>query len=53
MTTIPFEQPHINWDSTDLYQGFSRFRNQASSCFASPLSKQSAKEKAGWLGTWI
>ena len=53
MASIPFEHPHMDWDSADLYQEFSRFRNHIEFVFAGPLSKQSAKEKAGWLGTWI
>ena len=50
---IPFDSPHIDWDSQDLYQEFSHFRNHVGFVFDGPLSKLKAEEKAGWLGTWI
>lgn len=53
MSQIPFEHPHIDWDSQDLYQEFSRFRDHVGFVFAGPLSKLQAEEQAGWLGTWI
>ena len=53
MSQIPFDHPHIDWDSQDLYQEFSRFRNHVGFVFDGPLSKLKAEEKAGWLGTWI
>ena len=53
MSQIPFDHPHIDWDSQDLYQEFSRFRNHVGFVFDGPLSKLNAEEKAGWLGTWI
>ena len=40
MTSIPFDHPHIDWDSADLYQEFSHFRNHIEFAFARPLSKQ-------------
>ena len=53
MSQIPFDHPQIDWDSQDLYQEFSRFRNHVGFVFDGPLSKLKAEEKAGWLGTWI
>lgn len=53
MSQIPFDHPHIDWDSQDLYEEFSRFRNHVGFVFDRPLSKLKAEEKAGWLGTWI
>ena len=53
MSQIPFDHPHIDWDSQDLYQEFSRSRNHVGFVFDGPLSKLKAEEKAGWLGTWI
>ena len=53
MATMNFEYPQIDWDSEDLYQEFSRFRNHIGFVFEGPLSKLTDKQKAGWLGTWI
>ena len=53
MSQIPFDHPHIDWDSQDLCQEFSRFRSHVRFVFDGPLSKLKAVEKAGWLGTWI
>lgn len=50
---IPFDSPHIDWDSQDLYQEFSRFSNHVGFVFDGPLCKLKAEEKAGWLGTWM
>ncbi|KAK0156522.1 Apoptosis-stimulating of p53 protein 1 [Merluccius polli] len=41
----------IDWDT--LFQEFSRFRSHVTFVFDGPLSNLSAKQQAGWLGTWI
>ena len=46
MSQIPFDHPHIDWDSQDLYQEFSRFRNHVGFVFDGPLSKRKPEEKA-------
>lgn len=53
MASFNFEHPKIDWDLTDLYQEFGRFQNHVSFVFDGPLADLSAKQKAGWLGTWI
>lgn len=53
MASTNFEYPKIDWDSEDLYQEFSRFRNHVGFVFDGPLSKLNDKQKSGWLGTWI
>ena len=53
MATPQFEHPRIDWDATDLYKEFDRFRSHATFVFDGPLSGLEAKQKAGWLGTWI
>ena len=53
MAVANFELPHIDWDSEDLYQEFSRFKSHVEFVFAGPLAKAKDEEKAGWLGTWL
>ncbi|KAG7522845.1 hypothetical protein JOB18_001506 [Solea senegalensis] len=48
-----FDHPRIDWDAADLYKEFERFRCHMSFVFDGPLSALEAKQKAGWLGTWI
>ena len=48
-----FEHPKIDWDAPELFQEFDRFRSHVSFVFDGPLSGLEAKQKAGWLGTWI
>ena len=48
-----FEHPKIDWDASDLYQEFERFRSHVTFVFDGPLSAIAAKRQAGWLGTWI
>ncbi|MEQ2230593.1 hypothetical protein ILYODFUR_031018 [Ilyodon furcidens] len=47
------KHPKVDWDTTDLYQEFERFRCHVSFVFVGPLAALEPKEKAGWLGTWI
>ena len=53
MASTAFEHPKIDWDAADLYQEFERFRSHVDFVFAGPLSELVAKQRAGWLGTWI
>uniref|UniRef100_A0A3B1K366 Gypsy retrotransposon integrase-like protein 1 n=1 Tax=Astyanax mexicanus TaxID=7994 RepID=A0A3B1K366_ASTMX len=53
MSAPQFEHPKIDWDSADLYQEFERFRSHVTFVFDGPLSELTAKQRAGWLGTWI
>lgn len=54
MATPQFEHPKIDWDAADLYQDFDRFsRSHTTFVFDGPLSELTAKQQAGWLGTWI
>ena len=46
MSQIPFDHPHIDWDSQDLYQEISRFCNHVGFVFNGLLSKLKAEEKA-------
>lgn len=36
-----------------MYQEFERFQSHVTFVFDGPLLEQTAKERAGWLGTWI
>ena len=47
MAVANFEHPHIDWDSEDLYQEFSRFKSHVEFVFAGPLAKAKDEEKAG------
>ncbi|XP_031436483.1 uncharacterized protein LOC105909398 [Clupea harengus] len=53
MALSQFEHPKIDWDASDLYQEFERFRSHVTFVFDGPLSDLVAKRQAGWLGTWI
>ena len=53
MASAAFEHPKIDWEAADLYQEFERFRSHVDFVFAGPLSELEAKQRAGWLGTWI
>lgn len=53
MAFSAFEHPKIDWDAADLYQEFERFRSHVDFVFDGPLSELEAKQRAGWLGTWI
>lgn len=48
-----FDHPKIDWDASDLYKEFERFRSHTSFVFDGPLSGITAKQQAGWLGTWV
>ena len=50
---MPFEQPAFNWDTSDTFQEFQRFKQHVQFTFKGPLSKADNKDKAGWLGMWI
>ena len=45
MSQIPFDHPHIDWDSQDLYQEFSRFRNHVGFVFDRPTANSKQKKK--------
>lgn len=53
MATSQFEHPKIDGDAPDLYEEFERFRSHVTFVFDGPLSELEAKQRAGWLGTWI
>lgn len=53
MTLSQFEHPRIDWDASDLYKEFERFRSHSTFVFDSPFSGIIAKQQAGWLGTWV
>lgn len=53
MASSQFEYPNIDWDASDLYQEFERFRSHVTFVLDGPLSDLTAKQQAGWLGTWI
>lgn len=53
MATSQFEHPKFDWEAADLYQEFDRFRSHVTFVFDGPLSELTAKQQAGWLGTWI
>lgn len=53
MATPQVEHPLIDWEAADLYQEFDRFRSHVNFFFDGPLSELTAKQQAGWLGTWI
>lgn len=53
MALSQFEHPSIDWDASDLYQEFERFRSHVTFILDGPLSDLTAKQQAGWLGTWI
>ena len=53
MASSQFEHPKIDWDASDLYQEFSRFRSHVTFVFEGPRSDLAPKQQAGWLGTWI
>lgn len=48
-----FDHPKIDWDASDLYKEFERCRSHTSFVFDGPLSGITAKQQAGWLGTWV
>lgn len=52
-SAMPFEQPAFNWDASDTFQEFQRFKQHVQFTFKGPLSKAENKDKAGWLGMWI
>ena len=43
----------MDWNATDTYQEFKRFKEHVSFVFAGPLSKASPAERAGCLGMWV
>lgn len=53
MMASSFEHPKIDWDASDLYLEFERFRSHVGFVLAGPLSDLEANQHAGWLGTWI
>lgn len=53
MAFSAFKHPKIDWDAADLYQEFETFRSHIDFVFDGPLSELEAKQRAGWLGTWI
>lgn len=53
MASSQFDHTKIDWDALDLYQEFERFRSHVTFVFEGPLSELTAKQRAGWLGTWI
>lgn len=53
MASSAFEHPKIDWDAADLYQEFKRFCSHIDFVFDDPLSELEAKQRAGWLETWI
>ena len=50
-SAMPFEQPAFNWDASDTFQEFQRFKQHVQFTFKGPLSKADNKDKAGWLGS--
>ena len=48
-----FAQPVMNWNATDIYEEYKRFREHVNFVFSGPLCKAGDKEKAGWLGMWV
>ena len=48
-----FEHPHIDWNASDLYKEFCRFKRHVEFVLDGPLDGQTDKQKAGWIGTWI
>ena len=48
-----FDHPSMDWNATDTYQEFKRFKEHVSFVFAGPLSKATNAERAGWLGMWV
>ncbi|KAJ8305094.1 hypothetical protein KUTeg_017354 [Tegillarca granosa] len=48
-----FDQPLFNWEASDTFQEFQRFRQHVNFTFKGPLCKSDAKDKAGWIGLWI
>ena len=53
MASTNFEHPSIDWEATDLYQEFIRFRDHVGFVFDGPLATLPDKQKAGFIGTWI
>ena len=53
MAGVNFEQPSLNWDASDMYQEFQRFKQHVQFTFKGPLASADAKHKCGWLGMWI
>lgn len=52
-TGFNFEHPNFNWNASDIYQEFIRFKQHVSFTFKGPLAKADKKDCAGWLGLWI
>ncbi|KAJ8315281.1 LOW QUALITY PROTEIN: hypothetical protein KUTeg_007431, partial [Tegillarca granosa] len=48
-----FDQPLFNWEASETFQEFQRFRQHVHFTFKGPLCKFDAKDKAGWIGLWI
>ncbi|KAL7395306.1 hypothetical protein ABVT39_014186 [Epinephelus coioides] len=53
MASSQFEHPKIDWEALNLYQEFERFKSHVMFVFDGPLSELTAKQRAGWLGTWL
>ena len=43
----------MNWNASDHYEEFRRFREHVNFVFAGPLCKASNHERSGWIGMWI
>ena len=50
---VNFDHPTIDWEASDLFQEFRRFREHVNFVFEGPLAQNDNKVHAGWLGTWI
>ena len=52
-SAMQFKQPSLNWNASDTYQEFQRFKQHVKINFKSPLEKAVKANRAGWLGMWI
>lgn len=50
---ISFDQPRFNWDTSDEFQEFQRFKQHVEFTYKGPLAKTDKKDRCGWLGMWI
>ncbi|KAJ8300747.1 hypothetical protein KUTeg_022266 [Tegillarca granosa] len=55
MALQQFEHPKFDWDTSDKYQEFLRFKQHVDFVFKGPLCDENVNEKAkaAWLGLWI
>lgn len=55
MALQQFEHPKFDWDTSDKYQEFLRFKQHVDFVFKGPLCDENVTEKAkaAWLGLWI